>query len=354
VSSNTGSPGKLPSMMLVERARDIADNVLFPAALAVDAADRIPPEHLNLLAADGFYGAPVDPDMDFAGLAAVVEALASGDMATTLVWIQHLTPVMALLGGESPLADAWLPALVAGERRGGIALAGIRPTNNFLRVRDSGGDFVLDGTVPWVTGWGMIDVVYVAARDADDVVHFLLMDAPSATVVAAGGDPAAPTVRTETQRLVALQASNTVNVTFDGHVVPGDRLVSRTPFDDWKSTDSGGSALNGFLALGVVRRCVALLRGGPGESDGDALAASADECRSALLGADAAGTPVARAAASELAWRAAATLTAWQGARSVLRTNQAQRLVREATFTMVFGSRPAIRDALLGRLARSA
>ncbi len=264
-------------MTLVERARDIADNVLFPAALEVDGADRVPAEHLDLLAAEGFYGAPADADLDFADLAAIVEALASGDMATTLVWIQHLTPVMALLGGTSPLADAWLPALVAGERRGGIALAGIRPTNNFLRVRRSGGDFVLDGTVPWVTGWGMIDVVYVAARDADDVVHFLLMDAPGGRPT--DGDTVAPTLRTETQRLVALQASNTVNVTFDGHLVPAERLVSTTPFDEWKSGDSGGSALNGFLALGVVRRCVALLRDGPGENDGNALAASADACR---------------------------------------------------------------------------
>jgi alkylation response protein AidB-like acyl-CoA dehydrogenase len=338
-------------MTLAERACDIADNVLFPAALEVDAAARVPAEHLDLLAAEGFYGAAADPDMEFADLAATVEALASGDLATTLVWIQHLTPVMALLGGGSPLADAWLPALVAGQRRGGIALAGIRPPKNFLRVRHSGSDFVLDGTVPWVTGWGMIDVLYVAARDADDVVHFLLMDAPD---VPASGDTVAPTLRTETQRLVALQASNTVNVTFDGHLVPGDRLVSRTPFNEWKSGDSGGSALNGFLALGVVRRCAALLRGGPGENDGLALAASADACRSGLLAADAARTPVARAAASELAWRAAATLTTWQGARSVLRTNQAQRLVREATFTMVFGSRPAIRDVLLDRLGHRA
>lgn len=339
-------------MTLVERARDIADNVLFPAALAVDDADRVPPEHLDLLAAEGFYGAPADADLDFAGLAAIVEALASGDLATTLVWIQHLTPVMALLGETSPLADAWLPALVAGERRGGIALAGLRPPKNFLRVRRSGRDFVLDGTVPWVTGWGMINVVYVAARDADDLVHFLLMDARRGEV-APIDDTVAPTLRTETQRLVALQASNTVNVTFDGHHIPAERLVSTTPFDEWKSGDSGGSALNGFLALGVVRRCAALLRDGPGHRDGVALATSADDCRSALLTADTAGTPAARAAASELAWRAAATLTTWQGARSVLRTNQAQRLVREATFTMVFGARPAIRDALLSRLGRS-
>jgi alkylation response protein AidB-like acyl-CoA dehydrogenase len=326
---------------LAERARAIADDVLFPAALEVDGADRVPASQLDMLAAEGFYGVAAEPDLEFADLAGVVEALASGDMATTLVWIQHLTPVFAFLGAETPLAEAWRPALVAGERRGGIALAGIRPPINYLRVRRSGSDFVLDGMVPWVTGWRMIDVVYVGARDADNFVHFLLMDATDA-----------PTLRTETQQLVAVQASNTVNVTFDGHVVPGDRLVSTRPFDEWQAGDSGGAALNGFLALGVVRRCVNLLRDGPGSADADRLAVEADACRSALLADDTDGTPAARAAASELAWQAAATLTTWQGARAVLRTNQAQRLVREAAFTMVFGSRPVIRDALLRRLTR--
>ena len=326
-------------MTFVERARRIADDVFFPAAQDVDAAERVPAIHLDLLAAEGLYGLVADPDVSFADVAGVVEALASGDMAATLVWIQHLTPVRALLADESPLADSWLPALVAGERRGGIALAGIRPPTNHLRVRRQDSDFVLDGMVPWVTGWGMVDVLYVAARDPDDVVHFLLMDAADA-----------PTIRTDTQRLVAVQASNTVNMTFDGHRVPLDRLVSTKPYSQWQSDDSTGSALNGALALGVVDRCVRLLGDGPGSSDAAGLSGEAGAVRSALLSADAPGTADARAAASELAWRAAATLAAWQGARTVLRVNHAQRLVREAAFTLVFGSRPVIRDALLRRL----
>jgi alkylation response protein AidB-like acyl-CoA dehydrogenase len=352
-------------MTLADRAREIADGVLLPAALAVDAAERVPASHLDALAAAGLYGVAADEDIDFAGLGAIVEALASGDMSTALVWIQHLTPVMALLRADTPLSAAWLPALVAGERRGDIALAGIRAPQDHLRVRQAGGGFVLNGTVPWVTGWGMIDVVYTAARDGNDIVHFLLVDAIDG-----------PTLRTETQRLVALQASNTVNVTFDQHVVPAERLVSTRPFDEWRSDDSAGSGLNGFLALGVVGRCVALLeeRAGTvaseagtnrlaGEAAADhagadpapadhakRLAAAADRCRSAILADDPVTTPAARAAASELAWRAAGTLLAWTGARSVLQTNHAQRLAREAIFTMVFGLRPAIRDALVERL----
>lgn len=334
-------------MTLADRARRVADDVLFPAALEVDRAERVPPSHLDRLAAEGVYGAAADADLDLAGLGAIVEALASGDMATTLVWIQHLTPVFALSAQpSSALMEAWLPALVAGKRRGGIALAGIRPKTNFLRVRRAGGDFVLDGFVPWVTGWGMLDVLYVGARDADDVVHFLLMDATDA-----------PTLRTETQRLVAVQASNTVNMTFDGHVVPADRLVSAQPFEDWLSGDSGGSSLNGFLAFGVIDRCIRLLRStadtaaDQAGAAADRLTAEADAARAALIAADAGGTPLARANASDLAWRAAATLAAAQGARAVLLSNHAQRLAREATFTLVFGSRPTIRDALLKRLA---
>ncbi|MBO0868041.1 MAG: hypothetical protein J2P15_05705, partial [Micromonosporaceae bacterium] len=57
----------------------------------------------------------------------------------------------------------------------------------------------------------------------------------------------------------------------------------------------------------------------------------------------------ARAAASALAMRAATALTVATGARSLLVTEHAQRLVREAMFLLVFGSRPAIKEALLRR-----
>ena len=39
------------------------------------------------------------------------------------------------------------------------------------------------------------------------------------------------------------------------------------------------------------------------------------------------------------------------GSRSVLTDHHAQRLYREAGFLLVFGTRPAIKQELLGRLA---
>lgn len=318
--------------MIEQRARAIADDILFPAALAVDAADRVPATHLDLLAAAGFYGIANDPNVDFPMLGRVVEALASGCLTTTFVWLQHLTPVRAVAAaGRTDL----LPALVAGERRGGIGFAGIRNPRTPLRVRPAENGYVLTGQAPWITGWDMIDCVYVAARGENDRIHFLLVDAVRA-----------PSLTPTQQRLVAVQASRTVNVVFDDHFVPADRLIDTQTDQDWIASDGVGSTLNGFLALGVARRCRQLL--GPSTLD-----AELDAARSALTSADAQTTAEARANASELALRAAAAITVRTGARAVLSDQHAQRLMREATFLLVFGSRPTIQTVLLEKLVKS-
>lgn len=321
---------------LRERARQLADEVLFPAALAVDAADRVPASHLDLLAAAGLYGAAAPQDgrgMDFPLVAALLESLAGGCLSTAFVWLQHHGPVLAAAYSEQPgVRDTWLGPLSDGSRRAGIALAGLRSRTAPMRVRAVEGGFLLDGEAPWVTGWYMIDTLYTAARDAHDDVHFLLVDAV-----------AGPTLATTPLELVAVQASRTVHVRFDAHFVPADRLAGVQPYASWSSSDATGSALNGFLALGVAARCCRLI----GPSPLDAALATA---RAGLLAADAAATPAARAAASDLALRATATLAVHTGARAVLRGEHAQRLLREAAFLLVFGNRPVIRDELLARL----
>jgi alkylation response protein AidB-like acyl-CoA dehydrogenase len=322
------------------RAEEIAEEVFFPAAMSVDRAERIPAGHLDLLAEEGFYGmaAPASAGGFGAGgvtiAAQVVETLASGCLTTTFVWLQHHGPVLAVAASDRPgVAERWLGPLARGERRAGIALAGIRPTATAgMRVRAVDGGYLLDGAVPWVTGWDMIDTVQVAALDGDNVIHYLLVDAVPA-----------PTLTVHPLELVAVQASRTVDLTFAGHFVPADRLTRTQPYQEWARSDAPGSALNGFLALGVVNRCCRIL--GPSPLDAELAG-----CRAALLAADAATTPDARAAASQLALRATATVAVHTGSRAVLRDNHAQRLVREAAFLLVFGSRPAIREALLRKV----
>jgi alkylation response protein AidB-like acyl-CoA dehydrogenase len=324
---------------IVERARQIAEDVLLPAALDTDASDILPVSHLDLLAREGLYGiaGPVDAggsNLDPTTTTAVVEALASGCLTTAFVWLQHRNPVRAVSASDTPgVRNEWLAALCRGERRAGIALAGNRPGPPILRASITArGDVVLDGEAPWVSGWGRIDVILVTAREGDRVVSALVDASESSTLLA------------ERLDLVGANASGTVTLRFHDHVVPAERVVGSEPHTEVLARDATGLRLNGSLALGVVDRCCRLM--GPSAFD-----EQLGSVRVALDEAPAEALPAARAAASELALRAAAALSVAHGSRSIRTDQHPQRLAREAQFLLVFGSRPRIRAELLRMLA---
>ena len=323
-------------------ARRLADDVLFPDAMRVDRLDVLPTAHLDALAALRLYGAPAPREagglgLDLRELSAVVEELAGGCLATAFVWLQHVGLLTTLAFGGAPpaLRDRWLAPACGGSLRGGIALTGLMPGPPLLRARPAEGGWRLDGTAPWVTGWGLVDLIVVVARGPDDTVVTLIMDA--------AGQPGLTVSR---QRLSAVDASVTVRLGFDAVEIPGERFAGQAPFDPAASTQPEALRVNGSLALGVAGRCCRLL--GPGPLD-DELAA----CRVRLdeaLEAGPAAMAAARASASELAVRASAALAVRDGSSSITVDQHAQRLAREAVFLLVFGSRPAIKTALLHQL----
>ncbi len=318
----------------VEVARRLAAELLAPAAAGVDATGVLPRGHLDALAGAGLYGlvGPADAgglDADAATLAAVVEELAAGDLATAFVWLQHHGVVGRLAAaGSHPdlLAD-----LCSGRRRAGIALqAATRPDAAPVTLRRDGGEPVLDGAVPWVTGWGLVDVLLVAARDGEDVA-LVLADAVEG-----------PGLGVVPQSLVAVQASATVELRLTGHRVPAGGLLGTTPLATVRAGDAAGLRLNGSLALGLVRRVCRLVGASPLDGELDAVRARLDAAGPADL-------PAARAEAAALAHRAAGVLAVVTGSASARAGSVAGRTVREALFLLVFGSRPAIRTALLER-----
>jgi alkylation response protein AidB-like acyl-CoA dehydrogenase len=322
-------------MDIVATARRIADEVLFPAALATDARDVVPRELLDTLAAAGLYGlaAPRDAgglDADFATVCAVQEALASGCRSTALVWAQHHGVVRALASGSNPeLAARWLARLAAGQVRAGAALGGALPEPTLRAWRDGAG-WRLDGVSPFVSGWGRIDVLHAAARADDGELVFLLVDAA-----------ASPSVHVKRLALAALNATATVAVTFDQLPVAAERVTGKHPVAPGTAPEV--LRLHAALALGVVARCAALM--GPTALDAELAALRAELDR---LGP---GTAAARGAAGELALRAAATLMTTEGSRSLLAAGQAQLLARDALFALVYALRPASRAAILAALA---
>jgi alkylation response protein AidB-like acyl-CoA dehydrogenase len=323
----------------VEAAREIADEVLFPAALDVDGADRIPDSHFDALAAAGFYGisAPVavgGMDADFAAFGAVTEVLAGACLATTFVWHQHVGAVRAVAASGSDFAAGIVGAMCRGELRAGVALAGVRPGEPLLRATPSGGGWRLDGTAPWVTGWGMVDMLHVLARGPGNTVVSLLLDAVDYAGLSA-----------RRLHLVAVHASRTVELAFDAVEVAAERHLGTTPFAP--GNPAPVLRVHAMLALGLIGRCRALLGPSPLDEELAAVRAALDE---ALADETADRMYAARAAAAELAVRAAAATVVAAGSASITRDQHPQRLVREAAFLLVFGSRPQVRTALLHRL----
>jgi alkylation response protein AidB-like acyl-CoA dehydrogenase len=320
---------------IVQAAQRIADEVLFPVALDTDASDVVPRELLDTLAAAGLYGlaAPAAAgglDVDFATACVVQEALASGCLTTAFVWVQHHGLVRALATADNPEpAATWLAPLARGEIRAGLGGGGMLPQPTLRAGRTSSG-WVLDGACPFVSGWGRIDVVHVAARASDGDIVWLIVDAAEG-----------PSVRAERLRLAALNATATVRLSFDRLPVPADRMTSKHPPGNYAAPEV--LRVHAALALGVAARCCRLLGPTPLDAELATLRSELDQ-----LGPGAAAN---RAAAGELALRAASALMTAEGSRSLLTSAHPQRLAREAMFVLVYALRPASRDWLLPRLA---
>ncbi len=152
--------------------------------------------------------------------------------------------------------------------------------------------------------------------------------------------------------LAAMNASATVRLRFDGVAVAADDVISVQTYRAWRAADRLTSARPRPPAFGVARTCCRLL-GDP------AFDAELDECRGhayALLDEDRtddehlAALTGARAWSCELAVRAATALVVAGGGRAILRSNPAQRLLREAAFFTVQAQTAELRAATLARL----
>jgi alkylation response protein AidB-like acyl-CoA dehydrogenase len=222
----------------LDAARGIAEELLFPRALETDALPVVPVENLDALADAGLYGltGPTEAGglgADFGAVCAVLEALASGCLTTAFVFAQHLGAVHAVASSETPaLADEWLRPLCSGARRAGLALAGALPGPPLLRAEPSDGAWSLTGAAPWVSGIGRVDVIHTAARTAEGDVVWLLADA------------ADPAVRAELLGLVAVGATATARLEYDGFRVGADRVTSIVPHEEGPPNAQRSTALS--------------------------------------------------------------------------------------------------------------
>jgi alkylation response protein AidB-like acyl-CoA dehydrogenase len=339
---------------VLDRARRIADDVLFPAALDVDASGSVPQEHLALLAEEGFYSLVAPREIGGAGLDLtelldVLEAFAGGCLATASVWQQHHGVMLALVDtGNTALWAEYLGSMMTGRLRASVAYTGAVPGPARLVATRVDGGFLLNGVAPAVIGWDSVDLLLLSASEhdsgLDDVIVTGLVDVTSLDGV--GVDRLV---------LAAGHATGTVALTFADYLLPDDRVTREVRRCEFTAGGWFTSRVNGSLCLGVASRCVRMLAEYGRRDLADMFGFQLTRARNRLDVAleQPAGMPSARAEAAELAYRAAGATMAAVGGDSLLASHHAQLLVRNAAFAMVASSRAEVTTDLVKLLGRS-
>ncbi|MBS1721174.1 MAG: acyl-CoA/acyl-ACP dehydrogenase [Armatimonadetes bacterium] len=297
------------------------------------------------------WGGPAMDEGDFRQFQQMV-ARASGALA--FLQTQHQSAVsMIAKGDNASLMDRVLPGMDSGLYKVGIGFSQLRrPGPPLMRaeLRPDGG-LILNGHVPWVTGWTFYDEFLLGASLPDGRCTFCLV--PLAT---GNGITVSPPMQ-----LAAFEAAQTVTVDFVDYPVPPVDVAAIREGDFILRNDMINVSLQGHFAIGNARAGVDLVRAANTKRPNPALDEAAakleaeiDRCSDALFESDLpkADRLATRAWAIELAGRCAhAAVVAWGGAANSL-DHPAQRVYREAIVFSVSAQTPDIMRATLERLTR--
>ncbi|MQA12789.1 MAG: acyl-CoA dehydrogenase [Pseudonocardiaceae bacterium] len=366
-------PAEVAAHPAVTAARRLCDELLEPhAAAADDPARGVRREHLDALADAGLFSMTVPTDEGGLGASAavdreVIELLAGACGATWFVLTQHETPQNLVRGRLPPDPDAATAgpaatrhhqALCDGSALAGIALAHLRrPGPPAVTAEPDGrGGYLISGRSDWCTGWGLVDVLLLAATGPDGEVVFGLIEATER----AGLRPGAPLP------LAVMGGTATVALEFDRCRLGADEVALTMHARAWPELEAVRSANTRPASLGLLRRMlVELERLGHEHDRPEGVEAALELVRVAVpLRAEAYAlldTPARvhiarrtqlRGTLAELTVRAAAALVATRSGSAMLSTSPEQRWAREAAFHLVQAQNPAVRTAQLGALAR--
>ncbi|MFF1443193.1 acyl-CoA dehydrogenase family protein [Streptomyces sp. NPDC058295] len=319
---------------LVARARSLADELLAPHAEQVDQ-EEVPSSHLAEIRRSGLLGlnAPKEyggAEAPGAVLRETTEILAGACCSTWFVQAQHHTPVLTLARNEGAARERLLGPLASGELLSGVAYAHLRAYPRIpVRVTPERAGWRFDGTVPWYTGWGLNDVLLLAGVTDTGEVLFAFTEAREQPGLRAS----APL------RLAALTAARTVSLELDGLWLPEEAVALRTPHERWSAADRLRTVNANPAVFGVTEAALTLLD----EDTAAPLRARLTEVRTRAYALADGSAPDERLAerlalrtqASEVMRAATTAGVVTGGGRSMLLTNRAQRLAREALFLMV-------------------
>lgn len=286
-------------------------------------------------------------------------ARTSGSLA--FLTTQHQSAVAMIARGENrELAEEYLPGMGNGAKRVGIGFSQLRRTGPpLMRATETDGGYVLDGHVPWVTGWRFYSEFLVGAALPDGRSVFgvvPLEDLPDGTLTVG-----------PTMVLAAMNAANTVTVDFHHYFLPAAKVAFVRPPQWIHNSDQINIALQGHFALGCAEAGIDIVRAAAAKKPFPflqetvaALEKELAQCRYATGVAQQSTDEETteerlrvRAWAIDLAVRAAhAGIAASSGAANSV-NHPAQRVYREALVFTVSAQTVPVMEATLKRLIRA-
>ncbi|MBD1940272.1 acyl-CoA dehydrogenase family protein [Microcoleus sp. FACHB-68] len=256
------------------------------------------------------------------------------------------------------LKQEYLPHLATGKRLVGVGFSQLRRQGEpALVAQPVAAGFLLNGYVPWITGFGCFQEFIAGATLPDGGAVFGVVPFVE-TYQAAGGK----IIFSEPMELAAMASTNTVTAQLTQWFLPKERVVFIKPAGWIHENDRKNVLQHSFFALGCARAGldiveeVAKTKQLPFiNTTFDALDRELLNCRAGIL--EAYRQPDAdrlklRAWAIELACRCAtAAVTVSSGAANY-KHHAAQRVYREALVFTVAGQTTAVMEATLSRLIR--
>ncbi len=299
------------------------------------------------------YGGPNMPEGDFRRFQEEV-ARVSGSLS--FLQTQHQSAGSLIAKGDNDvLKREYLPRMHNGQKLVGIGFSQLRRSGPpIMRAARSDGGYVLEGHVPWVTGWSIFPEFLVGAALPDGRSLFAIVPLTEQKGVCVS----------EPMELAAMESAQTVTVDFANFFI-SDRYVSSIAAPDWvRNNDQINVALQRHFALGCAQAGLDIL-GSAAEKKGlpslreahKSLASELDACRAAASAdsAEELATDArleARAWAIELSVRCAQAAVAASGGSANAMSHPAQRVYREALVYTVSAQTPPIMEATLKRLVR--
>lgn len=342
---------------VLEIARDYFENVVAPAAVAIDRSPTALREALrglgdrSLLALkvpEKWGGNPLEA-RDFREYQ-ILAARYSGALAFLQTQHQSAGGLLAASDNET-LQRAYLPYFVRGEKLVGVGFSQLRRSGEpLLRAFPVTGGYELTGEVPWITGRGFFEAFIIGATLPDGRALYGLVPLDDGAGIRIG----------EPMELIAHGVTNTVKATLHRYFLGEERVVKIESATAIHENDRTNVLHHGFYSIGCALAGLDVLRDVYRQKQSESIANTLERldedvnlCRQKMMDASGAGFEeklFLRGRAIELAGLCARAAVIASGGAANSIDHRAGRVYREALMFSVFGQTGAVMEASLERL----